>query len=74
MTRLPRLELGIEPYQFDETVIFINGHDDEVITIECNGSLALAERIIAIINAEAEKESQNGPDVRPAPAALRNNR
>lgn len=73
ITPLPRLELDLEsqPSQFDEAVILVNGHEEETIKLECNGALELAVRIIAIINAEAEKEKQSAnATVHAAPRTL----
>jgi hypothetical protein len=47
---LPRLELGETTSPFDEAVILIDGHEEETITIECDGAGALAERLVGIVN------------------------
>lgn len=53
---LPRLELDISDMDspFDEAVLLINGHEEETIRIECNGSDELAERLMRYVNAHAQ--------------------
>jgi hypothetical protein len=51
---LPRLELADAPSPFDEAVLLIGGREEETITIECDGSRELAERIAAIVNHHAQ--------------------
>lgn len=49
-TGFPYLELGPAVPDFDEAVIFINGHDEETITIDCTGARELAERLVWLVN------------------------
>jgi hypothetical protein len=49
-SEFPYLELGPDIADFDEAVIFINGHEEETITIECTGARELAERLIWLVN------------------------
>ena len=48
---LPQLEIGDVSSQFDEAVIWINGHEEETITIECERAGDLADRLIRYVNA-----------------------
>lgn len=50
MNTLPCLALADHVSPFDEAVIIINGHEEETITIECDGAAELAERIVQIVN------------------------
>lgn len=65
MTPLPRLELAdpdnLSSFRmdgkvcaFDEAVITIGGIEEHTITIECEGALNLADRLIRYVNAHAE--------------------
>lgn len=51
MKALPQLELsdGVSP--FDEAVLIIGDREEETITIECEGALDLADRLIRYVNA-----------------------
>lgn len=51
MTALPRLELADARSPFDEAVITIGGREEETITIDCEGALDLAVRLIRYVNA-----------------------
>lgn len=48
---LPRLEIGDVSSQFDEAVIWIDGHEEETIRIECERAGDLADRLIRYVNA-----------------------
>ena len=48
---LPKLEIGDVSSQFDEAVIWINGHEEETIRIECEGAGDLADKLIRYVNA-----------------------
>ena len=50
MRTLPHLEIVRVGPVFDEAVICIDGHEEETITIECNGAAELAERIIFLVD------------------------
>lgn len=65
MTALPRLELAdpdnLSTFRmdgricaFDEAVITIDGIEEHTITIECEGALDLADRLIRYVNARDE--------------------
>lgn len=54
MSTLPQLELGDADSPFDEAVIWIDGHEEETIRIECDGALELADRLIRYVNAHAQ--------------------
>lgn len=47
---LPHLELADHVSDFDETVLIIDGHEEETITIECPNSRELAERLVQLVN------------------------
>ncbi len=49
-TEFPYLELGPAHPDFDEAVIFINGREEETITIECDGAREFAERLVWLVN------------------------
>lgn len=51
---LPQLEIGDVSSQFDEAVIWIDGREEETITIECTGAGDLADRLIRYVNAHAD--------------------
>ena len=51
---LPRLELADHGSPFDEALILVEGREEETIRIECDGSGALAARLVAYVNAHAE--------------------
>ena len=52
MTSLPRLELSDHHRSpFDEAVIIIDGREEHTITMECEGALDLAHRLIRYVNA-----------------------
>jgi hypothetical protein len=51
---LPRLEIGDVSSQFDEAVIWINGHEEETIRIECEAAGDLADRLIRYVNAHEQ--------------------
>ena len=51
---LPQLEIGDVSSQFDEAVIWINGHEEETITIECAGAGEFADRLVRYVNAHFE--------------------
>jgi hypothetical protein len=48
---LPQLEIGDVSSQFDEAMIWIDGHEEETITISCAGAGDLADRLIRYVNA-----------------------
>lgn len=48
---LPRLELGDSDPDFDEAVIIINGHEEETITVACEGAREVAEKLVRLVNA-----------------------
>lgn len=50
-TALPRLEIGDADPRFDEAVILIEGREEETITLEREGALELADRLIRYVNA-----------------------
>ncbi len=54
MTALPHLELADSHSPFDEAVITINGHEEETITIECDGALELADLLIRLVNGQRD--------------------
>jgi hypothetical protein len=51
MSALPQLEIGEVRSQFDEAVVWINGHEEETIRIECERAGDLADRLIRYVNA-----------------------
>lgn len=54
MTPLPQLEIGDVSSVFDEAVIWINGHEEETIRIECERAGDLADRLIRYVNAHEQ--------------------
>ena len=55
MTTLPRLELSDHHRSpFDEAVLIIGDREEHTITIECEGALDLADRLIRYVNAHAD--------------------
>lgn len=54
MTALPQLEIGEVSSEFDEAVIWIGGHEEETIRIECAGAGDLADRLIRYVNAHEQ--------------------
>lgn len=69
MITFPRLELADHDSPFDEAVILIDGHEEETITIECEGARELADKLVAFVNAyrnayppdEPQKPYEAGP-------------
>ncbi len=51
---LPTLEIGDVSSEFDEAVIWIDGHEEETIWIECERAGDLADRLIRYVNAHAQ--------------------
>ncbi len=47
---LPRLDIVETMSPFDEAVITIDGHEEDTITIECEGARELAEKIVHLVN------------------------
>jgi hypothetical protein len=55
MTALPQLELSDHHRSpFDEAVLIIGGKEEHTITIECEGALDLADRLIRYVNAHEQ--------------------
>lgn len=54
MIALPRLELADHTSPFDEAVLTIDGHEEETITIACNGSRELAAKLVRFVNHHRE--------------------
>lgn len=48
---LPLLALADHASPFDEAVLIIGDREEETITIECEGALDLADRLIRYVNA-----------------------
>lgn len=51
---LPQLEIGDVSSEFDEAVIWIDGHEEETIRIECGRAGDLADRLIRYVNAHEQ--------------------
>lgn len=50
---LPRFELADPRSPFDEATLVIDGHEEEIITVECPDAEALAARLVQLVNNHA---------------------
>lgn len=52
--KVHHLQLGEHSSPFDETVLTINGREEETVSIEAEGSRAIAEEIAWLVNHRSE--------------------